>query len=50
MLEDRCLIRSPCKHCDPLICTFYKYSYSRDNDQDKKENKNERTTQESKGK
>lgn len=50
MLEDnKCLIGSPCKHCDPSICTFYKHSYSRDNDQDEKENENERTTKESKG-
>jgi hypothetical protein len=48
MLEDnKCLIESPCKHCDPSVCTFYKNSYSRDNDQDEKENKNERTTKES---
>ena len=48
MLEDnKCLIESPCKQCDPSICTFYKNSYSRDNDQDEKENKNERTTKES---
>jgi len=50
MLEDnKCLIGSPCKYCDPLVCTFYKHSYSRDNDQDEKENKNERTAKESKG-
>jgi len=42
MLKDnKCLIGSPCKHCDPSVCLFYKHSYSRDNDQDEKENKKE---------
>jgi len=50
MLEDnKCLIGSPCKHCDYSICTFYKQTFHRGNDVDEKENENERTTKESKG-
>ena len=51
MLEDeKCLIGSPCEHCDPSVCTFYKRLQPCCKGQDEKEKENERTTKESKGK
>jgi len=51
MFEDeKCLIGSPCKNCEPTICSFYKIkSSSRVDDQDEKEKKYERTVKESEG-
>ena len=38
MLEDeKCLIGSPCKHCDPEVCKYYKRSYNSEKNQDEKE-------------
>ena len=49
MLEDeKCLIGSPCKHCDPEVCKYYKRSYSLViKGQDEKEKENERISEES---
>ena len=48
MFEDeKCLIGSPCYHCDSERCSFYKLkSSSRVDDQDEKEKKYERTIEE----